>query len=219
MPSVAEQLLAAYPALRSVPDAEFRATAQRLPIIEVDAGAPLFVEGRPCQGFPCVLEGRVAVARVAPDGRGLELYRVGPGEVCLVSAACLFGSTPMTARAHAVEPTRVALVDHATMVRWTDARPWRLLLLGLMAERMSALAALVEEVAFQRLDQRLARLLAAQGESVLATHQQLAQELGTAREMVSRLLGRFEQQGYVRLGRERIDIVEPAALRRIADAL
>jgi len=115
-------------------------------------------------------------------------------------------------------PTRLALVDLDTMLEWTDARPWRLFLLGLMAERMAELAALVEAVAFQRLDQRLARSLLVQGPTVLATHQRLADELGTSREIVSRLLGRFEDQGTVRLGRERIEILDPPALRQLAES-
>lgn len=124
----------------------------------------------------------------------------------------------MTAHGRALAPTRFVLVDLETMLEWTDARPWRLFLLGLMAERMAELAALVEAVAFQRLDQRLARSLLAQGPTVLATHQRLADELGTSREIVSRLLGRIEDQGTVRLGRERIEILDPAALRQLAES-
>jgi CRP/FNR family transcriptional regulator len=84
-----------------------------------------------------------------------------------------------------------------------------------MAERLADLMALVEAVAFQRLDQRLAALLCARGPRLLTTHQQLADELGTVREIVSRLLRRFERDGWVALGRERIDVLDGAALRRV----
>lgn len=218
MTDTASLLLAAYPALSGVPAPRFAETVARLPLISVDAGATLFAEGESCHGFPCVLSGQVRVARGSPDGRELELYRVGPGQVCVVSAGCLFERSPMTAHGRALVPTRLALVDLDTMLEWTDARPWRLFLLGLMAERMAELAALVEAVAFQRLDQRLARSLLAQGPTVLATHQRLADELGTSREIVSRLLGRFEDQGTVRLGRERIEILDPPALRQLAES-
>lgn len=210
------QLLAVYPALDSLPPHRLADAAARLPVLSVPAGTELFAEGQVCAGFPCVIAGKVRVARGSPDGRELELYRIGPGEVCVVSAGCLFGGSTMTARGHALEPTRVALVDRETLLEWSDARPWRVFLLGLMAERMAELTALVEAVAFQRLDQRLARSLLGHGPTVQATHQRLADELGTAREMVSRLLGRLEDQGAVRLGRERIEIVDPAALRRLA---
>ena len=85
--------------------------------------------------------------------------------------------------------------------------------MGLMAERLADLMALVEAVAFQRLDQRLAALLCARGPLLHATHQQLADELGTVREIVSRLLRRFERDGWVVLGRERIDVADAGALQ------
>ncbi|MCD6732460.1 MAG: Crp/Fnr family transcriptional regulator, partial [Burkholderiaceae bacterium] len=147
MTDTASLLLAAYPALSGVPAPRFAETVARLPLISVDAGATLFAEGERCHGFPCVLSGQVRVARGSPDGRELELYRVGPGQVCVVSAGCLFERSPMTAHGRALVPTRLALVDLDTMLEWTDARPWRLFLLGLMAERMAELAALVEAVA------------------------------------------------------------------------
>lgn len=84
------------------------------------------------------------------------------------------------------------------------------------AARMTDLMALIEAVAFQRLDQRLAAALLGHGAEVHATHQALADRLGTAREIVTRLLQRFERAGHVRLGRERIDIVDAAALRALA---
>lgn len=213
------QLLAVYPALGSVPEARLAETVSHLPVFDVPAGAELFSEGQVCAGFPCVVAGQIRVARGSRDGRELELYRVGPGEVCVVSAGCLFGGSTMTAHGHALQASRIALVSRDTLLEWSDARPWRVFLLGLMADRMAELTALVEAVAFQRLDQRLARGLLGHGPTVQTTHQRLADELGTAREMVSRLLGRFEGQGMVRLGRERIDIVDPAALRRLASGL
>lgn len=219
MADMIEQLLRAYPALHSVPPERLAETAARLTVVSIEAGTEVFAEGQPCQGFPCVIAGQVRVARGSADGRELELYRVGAGEICVVSAGCLFGGSVMTAHAHAATPTRLALVDRATLLEWSDARPWRLFLLGLMAERMAELAALVEAVAFQRLDQRLARSLLGHGPTLQTTHQRLADELGTAREIVSRLLGRFEDQGVVRLGRERIEIVDLVHLRRIADGL
>ena len=135
MTDTAEQLLTAYPSLASIPAARLAETAARLPVISVEAGTELFAEGLACQGFPCVLSGQVRVARGSVDGRELELYRVGPGEVCVVSAGCLFGGSALTAHGHASVPTRLVRVDRDTLLEWSDARPWRLFLLGLMAER------------------------------------------------------------------------------------
>ena len=76
--------------------------------------------------------------------------------------------------------------------------------------------ALAEAVAFQRLDQRLATALLGRGAIVNATHQALADELGTVREIVTRLLRRFERAGWIALARERIELIDPAALRQLA---
>lgn len=213
------RLLGAYPALDSVPPLRLSETAAHLPVVRVERGTQVFAEGDPCGGFPCVLEGEVRVARGSRDGRELELYRVRPGDICVVSASCLFGERPMAAYGRTTRDTVLALVDRQTLLEWTDARPFREYLFGVMAERMAALSILVDALAFQRLDQRLARVLVARGDTVQSTHQRLADELGTSREIVSRLLGRFEDQGFVRLGRERIDLLDINGLRRIADAV
>ena len=76
---------------------------------------------------------------------------------------------------------------------------------------------LVTAVAFQRLDQRLAALLLGRGRVMRVTHQQLADDLGSVREMVSRLLKGFAEQGWVKLGREQIEILAPAELRRLSE--
>jgi CRP/FNR family transcriptional regulator len=87
------------------------------------------------------------------------------------------------------------------------------------AERIAELMQLVEEVAFHRLDQRLAKLLVARGESIQVTHQALAEELGSVREMVSRLLKGFAVQGLVRLGREQITVIDGAGCSNWRTAL
>jgi len=97
--------------------------------------------------------------------------------------------------------------------------PFRNFIFNLFAERMADLMRLVEEVAFRKLDQRLAALLLGKGRVVHATHQQLADELGSVREMISRLLKGFAELGLVALGREQIEIRDAAGLRRIAEAV
>ncbi|MGY0196725.1 Crp/Fnr family transcriptional regulator [Leptothrix sp. BB-4] len=184
--------------------------------IDVPAGTVLFDEGSPCRGFPLVLDGAVRVARGAPQGRAIELYRVSPGEICIVSSACLFGDAPLTAHGITLAPTRLLLLPPSTFMAWNAHEPFRRHVFGQFAGRMSDLILLAEAVAFQRLDQRLAGALLGRGTTLHVTHQALADELGTVREMVTRLLKRFEQSGWVRLGRERVEITDPAALRQLA---
>ncbi len=206
--------LPADPALAALAD-----LARRAPAMQVPAGTRLFDAGQPCPGFPLVDAGSVSVSLLAPDGRRLELYRVEPGEVCVVSATCLFAHRAATASGEARTETALRLISPADFEAFCERDPvLRRYVMGLMAERLADLMALVEAVAFQRLDQRLAALLCARGPRLLATHQQLADDLGTVREIVSRLLRRFERDGWVSLGRERVDVTDAAALQRLCAA-
>ncbi|HET6827460.1 MAG TPA: cyclic nucleotide-binding domain-containing protein, partial [Ramlibacter sp.] len=98
--AVSHALLASYPAMAGVLARAGGAGALAGPLA-VPAGTTLFRENEPCKGFPLVLEGEVRVSRSSGDGRSLELYRIGPGELCLVSSACLFRTEPMSAHAAA----------------------------------------------------------------------------------------------------------------------
>jgi CRP/FNR family transcriptional regulator len=211
--TTAELLLARYPSLRSIPSDEFERDCASLTPIAAPERTPLFSEHEPCRGFPFVLSGQVRVSRGSLSGREVELYRVHAGEICVVSTACLLGSTAMTAHGVTAEPSQLVIVGRDMLVRWTAYESVRMFLLSVMADRMAELMELVEAVAFHRVDQRLAHALLGRGRLVHATHQQLADEVGTAREMVSRLLKRFADQGILRLGREQIEIIDAGALR------
>lgn len=209
-----DALLDLYPALAAVTPA-----AASLERITVPEGTVLFDENEPCKGFPMVLQGEVRVSRGSGDGRTLELYRVAPGELCLVSSACLFRARPMSARGVASRPTTLLLVPPGVFRAWLADAAFRDFVLGLFAERMADLTALVDAIAFQRLDQRLAAALLGHGPELAVTHQALADNLGTVREMVSRVLSRFEREGWIALARERICIRDSAGLRARAAGL
>jgi CRP/FNR family transcriptional regulator len=184
--------------------------------MQVPAGTVLFSENAPCQGFPLVLEGEIKVSRTSEDGRTLELYRVVPGELCLVSSACLFRTQPLSAHGVTTKPSTLILIPPHIFQAWLDTPTFRNEVLGLFAERMADLTTLIDAVAFQKLDRRLAAALLGRGQHLAISHQALADELGTVREIVTRLLRRFEREGWVTLGREHIEIVNGAALRAMA---
>lgn len=212
-----QRLLELYPALADIERSELESVLATLAQwVQAPAGTVLFEEGNPCQGFPMVLSGAVRVSRGSPGGRSLELYRVTPGEVCVVSTACLFGQQPLTAHGEATEPTELLLLSGPGFVRWAEQPAFRRFVFGVFGDRMADLMALVDAVAFQRLDRRLAAALLGHGPARQVTHQALADELGTVREMVTRLLKRFEASGWVDLGRERIEVRDGAALRAFA---
>jgi CRP/FNR family transcriptional regulator, anaerobic regulatory protein len=182
----------------------------------VPAGTVLFDEHQPCQGFPFVLAGSIRVVKLAANGRELPLYKVLPGESCIITSSCLLGRTDYNARGVTETETTLVLLPRGLFDQLLDAPPFRDFVFHLFGERIAELMQLVEEVAFHKLDQRLANLLLGKGRQLHTTHQQLADELGSVREMVSRLLKGFADQGLVRLGRELIEILDPAGLRKIA---
>lgn len=208
----ADGLAALYPAL-----AGLGAMAEGLPRLQVPAGTTLFREHDPCQGFPLVIEGEVRVSRRAGNGRELELYRVLPGEMCLVSSASLFAGQPLSALGVASAPTTLALMPPPTFQAALAEPVFRGFVLGLFANRMAELTGLIEAIAFQRLDSRLAGHLLGHGPQWHTTHQALADDLGTVREIVSRLLQRFEREGWVSLSRECITVRDSVALRALAE--
>ena len=217
VPGLGSALAALYPAVASLDpamrDPVLRHDAQA---IDAPAGAVLFDEGAPCQGFPLVLDGEICVARGSPQGRSLELYRVTAGEMCVVSTSCLFGARTMSAHGVTVRPTRLVVLSPRGFDAWCAHGEFRRFVFSVFAERLADLMSLVEAVAFQRLDQRLAAMLLGHGQVVRASHQALADQLGTVREIVTRLLARFERAGWIRVTRERTELLDIAALHRLA---
>ena len=213
-----EKILALYPALAGLPSERLRALLRPEAIMQVPAGTQIFAEHQPCQGFPLLLAGRIKVVKLAASGRELMLYRVTPGGSCIISSSCLLGHTDYNARGIAeTSLTLLALPVTAFAALMLEHAPFRDFVFNLFAERIGELMQLVEEVAFARLDQRLAKLLLARSDNTLAvTHQQLADELGSVREIVSRLLKGFAAQGLVALGREQLTIIDRAGLQKLA---
>lgn len=211
------RLLQLFPVIGQLPDAAVDEIVRTAAPRQVTAGAILFEAASPCTGFPMLIEGSVRVVKSAPSGREVQLYRVTPGDSCLLSSSCLLGGAPYAATGIAETAVTLLALPPALFHRLlAEHKPFRDYVFGLFSERLADLMALVEAVTFHKLDQRLAALLLGKGELVRTTHQGLADELGSVREMVSRLLSNFQDRGWVELGREQIRITDPAALRRLA---
>jgi CRP/FNR family transcriptional regulator len=174
----------------------------------------LFDAGHACQALPLVLSGAIRVFKRAENGREISLYRVQPGELCIVTVSCLLGGDAYPATGVAETAVTAISLPQPLFLRLTETHPpFRRAVFHLFAERLSGLMQLVEEIAFRKLDQRLAALLLARGPVIQVSHQQLADELGSVREIVSRLLKQFEERGWIRLARERVELIDSAALR------
>ena len=211
------RLLALYPALASLAPDEIAAICKPEVTAVIAEGTELFAERQSCRGFPLLIAGSIKVVKNTPAGREMLLYRVEPGGSCVITSSCLLGHTRYTARGIAETPLRLLMLPTALFEKLIAGNvAFRDFVFHLLAERIAELMQLVEEVAFHRLDQRLAKLLLGKGEPIHATHQTLADELGSVREIVSRLLKGFAAQGLVTLGRERIDLVDRDGLRRLS---
>src|SRR5574343_1515430 len=212
-----ENLLKLYPALADLSATDLDALLDPGRQMTLPAGSQIFAEHQPCQGFPLVVEGSIKVLKQAPSGRELLLYRVRPGGSCIITSSCLLGHTDYNARGIAESPLTLLAVPVPLFSRlMREHTPFRDFVFHLFAERISELMQLVEEVAFARLDQRLAKaLLAREAATLNLTHQQLADELGSVREIVSRLLKGFAAQGLVSLGREQVTITDRDGLQKM----
>jgi CRP/FNR family transcriptional regulator, anaerobic regulatory protein len=207
------KLLERFPVFRQLDAARLERLLAEAQLLQVPAGSTIFDASQPCRGFPLLLEGGVRVAKFAPNGREILLYRVDPGQGCILSGGCLLGHSDYTARGVAEHDVTLLAVPpalfHELMLQF---EPFRRFVFAMYGDRLAEVMELVEEVAFRRLDARLAQLLIHRGPVVQATHQKLADELGSVREIVSRLLRSFEERGWVKLERERITVLDPKAL-------
>jgi len=211
------RLLPLYPMLGELPAAELEAILATAKQMQFQAGTVIFDENQPCQGFPLLLSGSLRVIKSAANGRELQLYRVLPGESCILTSSCLLGHNPYQARGIVEAPLEMVMLPAALFHRLLGSHEaFRRYVFQLFTERLTDLMELVTAVAFQKLDRRLAALLIARPIPLHATHQALADELGSAREMVSRLLKGFAEQGWVTLGREQITVTDRAALKKFS---
>lgn len=206
--------------LLSVLEADLRERVRReARVIELPAGQPVFRPGDVCESLPLVLKGSVRVQMAGASGNEIVLYRIGDDDVCTLSIGCLMADRGYRAEA-VVERHTTAVVLTAGLfdALMAASSGFRREVMAAYGRRLDTLMLVIEEVAFRRMDARLAAWLAARApESPLAiTHQELAVEFGTAREVVSRLLKEFERSGLLRLGRGRIQVLDVPGLSRLA---
>ena len=222
MPRMDQELAAAFPPLAALEPDAARHFAQAARLAAIPAGTVLFQDGAACTSYVLVLDGAVRVQKVAESGREIVLYRVERGETCVLTTNCLIGRSDYAAEGIAETAVRAVSLPAATFRSLLACSAvFRDFVFGAYATRIADLLVLIEEVAFGRIDMRLAGWLAARagGEAVRATHQEIAVELGTAREVVSRQLKDFERRGWVALYRGRVEVRDAGALGRLAERM
>ncbi|WP_226597161.1 Crp/Fnr family transcriptional regulator [Marinobacter nauticus] len=203
--------MARHSILDTLNDSLRKDTLEGLQAMRFPPGQVLFSAGEHCRGLPLVLDGSIKVQMTGASGHSIVLYRMGADDICTLSIGCLMTGRGYRAEAIVEEEAEAAIIPRGLFDRLMDqSAEFRLGIMESYGRRLDDLMLLVEEVAFHRMDERLAEWLqarAADGQSVLnITHQELAVELGTAREVVSRLLKELERRGQVRLARGRVEL-------------
>lgn len=199
-------------------DAQSRASLEALPVATVPKGQTLFCPGEAARGFVVVLQGRVEVFLTGSTGRDILLYAVEPGESCVQSTLGLLGGTEYSGEALTATDCRLVLIPRDTFLTLMNAsEPFRHFVFEAFAERMQGMLTLLERVAFQKVESRLAAALlkGAKGGQLHMTHAELAVQIGSAREVVSRRLDQMAKRGLVQLDRGCITLLNPDRLAQI----
>ena len=191
---------------------------------ELEEGTYFFRAGQACGGIPLVSRGDVRVFLSGESGREITLYHVESGQTCLLTLNAALQNAPYAADARVEEAVEALVVPVATFKQWFyDHDPVRQFVLDVMARRITELMMLVSEITFGRLDQRLAEYLmrhftaTGAGSQVLSmTHEHIAAELGSAREVISRVLKEFERMGALRIRRSRIELKDIAVIEKLS---
>jgi len=186
----------------------------------IPAGKDVFVEGDHVEAIALLLSGVVRVYKISETGREITLYRFGLGESCILTANAILSRQSFPAIATVEQDAEAVMIPADVFRDWINRfDPWRNFVFDLLSQRLSMLMTIVDEVAFRRMDTRVAAFLLELGREqnpVQATHQEIAAELGSSREVISRILEDFGIQGMTRSGRGLIEILDIPSLEKRA---
>jgi len=186
----------------------------------IPAGRDVFVEGDRIDAIALLISGVVRVYKIGETGREITLYRFGLGESCILTANAILSQQSFPAIATVEQDAEAVMIPADTFRDWMHHYDlWRGFVFDLLSQRLSSVMALVDEVAFRRMDKRVAALLLERcrlHNPIRVTHQEIAAELGSSREVISRLLEDFTSQGLIRLRRGTIEILDCQSLETYA---
>ncbi len=217
------RIVEAIPRLRGATADQLRALGNAAVVARIPAGSDVFVEGDRVGAIPLLLSGTVRVYQVGETGREVTLYRFRPGESCVLTANAILSGQAFPAIATVEEESEAVMIPEATFREWVGRDElWRGFFVDLVAQRLASVMAVVDDVAFKRLDVRIAGLLARrarQANPVRITHQEIASELGSAREAVSRVLEDLAAKGLIEPERGAVTVRDPAALDALTSSV
>ena len=181
------------------------------------AGREIFAEGDRVEGIALIISGVVRVYKISDSGREITLYRFGEGESCVITANAIINVGDFPAIAVVEQEAEAVMIPADAFLDWIDRyEEWRHFIFSLNAQRLISVMEIVDQVAFQRMDRRIAAFLLERADienPIPVTHQEIANDLGSSREVVSRLLEDFSARGMVRLSRGEVEVVDRMQLR------
>lgn len=214
-------LLKTFPFLKDGDDEIREQMQEHASIVKIPKGNCIFLEGDECKHFALVLTGTARVYKLGESGREITLYRLHPGDSCILTASCILSQNRFPAVAVAEENIESAVVPAHIFREWIGKyEVWRNYIFNLLANSLSSVMAMLEEVAFRRMDVRIAEYIISLAKhshnGIKITHQDIAMELGTSREVVSRILKHFEYEKLISLQRGVITLNDVDKFRKKA---
>lgn len=210
-------LVRVLPILEHADPGLLREFQQKAFFARIPAGHDVFVEGDRADAIALLISGVVRVYKIGETGREITLYRFGNGESCILTANAILSQKNFPAIATVEKEAEAVMIPAETFRDWVRRYDlWREFVFDLLSERLSSVMATVEEVAFRRMDQRVATFLSerfGQSDSIQITHQEIAAELGSSREVISRILEDLSALGIIGLSRRTIKILDLEALQ------
>lgn len=184
---------------------------------QIPAGREVFIEGDQVDAIALLISGVVRVYKIGETGREITLYRFGNGESCILTANAILSQKNFPAIALVEKEAEAVMIPAEAFRDWVRRHDiWREFVFDLLSARLSSVMAIVEEVAFRRMDARLASFIIERGrmsDSIYITHQEVSAELGTSREVISRILADFSAAGMINVSRGKINVLDRAALQ------
>lgn len=209
-----------FPGLRKLEPSIQRPLLETSKVVTITAGTRIFGPGQSPENYLLLLDGTVRVQQVSDTGREIVLYRVSAGESCALTTACLMGYEEYQAEGIAETDVRAVAIPRATFDDLiARSAEFRRFVFTAFSVRVTNLFKIIDEVAFSRIDIRLAQRLLDLADAdgrVALTHQQLASELGTAREVISRQLHEFQRRKWISATRGETRLLALKELKNLA---
>ena len=180
--------------------------------VTFEHGKVLMEPGQFIKAVPIVLDGSIKIMRMDDEGKELFLYYLEPGETCALSLTCCSAARPSEIKAVVEEPATIIFVPVQLHEQWSDEfKQWKDFVSTTYQHRFQEMLTVLDAVAFKRMDERLMNYIVTKMKQLKSnelhtTHQEVANELGTAREVISRLLKQLEKKKWIELGRNVIYI-------------